>query len=812
MFCTKCGKKLPDTAKFCTNCGAPVKARQIPVVDPMAEEAPAAAPVAEEIPAAAPAVEEAPAAAPVAEEVPAAAPVVEEPSAAEPAAEEAPVVEEAPAAEPAAEDVPAAEPVVEEIFAAVSAAEEDVGDAPAEEPPVRESVPPVPPVPPEGPKGGDGGEEEPPKKKFPVLAVVIPVVLILAAVGGFFAFRAISANNAYKDYMARAEEAALDGDYEGAIELYDEILAQRPDDAAALEAKAQAQEDMAEARAETIAQGLAEVEESLKAEDFSGASKLLEELGVTAEDEGYDRAQALQSVVKMDPAVELVDAGSFPTVVVTLRCGTDLSQGDVMVVEGGVARAIKDYQCAAGKIVLSYETDEAGYSAETRQVEVSLNKEGWSFARSGSYVTPYFEPATVQLVTTDVSAYPLVKAYYRVERGTDGSTIEGLDKQAFRIQERLEGGQYLAREVKAVTPMESSGLNISLVADKSGSISYSDMEKIKSVMTQFVRSLRYDVGDQAEVLAFDDIVQQMCYFTSNSGQLVNGINNMSPGNMTALYQAIHDGIRSAALQGGARCVIAFTDGWDNVSPYSPSDIISYANANQVPVYIIGVGGVDESSLRSIANSTGGRYWYIDDLYDLQQIFGEVYAEQKELYMVEYLSDGGQYSARELTATVTGGGYKGEATSSFQPVHSVGGLSHSSRYELCIENVSWEEANRRCQAKGGHLATVTSQAEEDAIVALVENSGAKYVWLGGYTSYDQYGNVYGHWITGEDFTYDCWAPNEPTRVDKDGTNEWYIMLWKVRESEGWVWNDQRNDPAAAVKSMGAKMAYVCEYEI
>ena len=99
---------------------------------------------------------------------------------------------------------------------------------------------------------------------------------------------------------------------------------------------------------------------------------------------------------------------------------------------------------------------------------------------------------------------------------------------------------------------------------------------------------------------------------------------------------------------------------------------------------------------------------------------------------------------------------------------------------------------------------------DTIIKLAEKAGYKYLWLGGYTSYDYDGSVFGHWITGEDFTYECWGPGEPSRVDLDGTEEYYIMLWYIPSMGGWNWNDQRNSTVDAGFHQG-KIAYVCEWE-
>ena len=48
-------------------------------------------------------------------------------------------------------------------------------------------------------------------------------------------------------------------------------------------------------------------------------------------------------------------------------------------------------------------------------------------------------------------------------------------------------------------------------------------------------------------------------------------------------------------------------------------------------------------------------------------------------------------------------------------------------------MTWEEATRRCQEMGGHLATITSQDEMDQLIAMAEAEEVRFVWLGGYTS-------------------------------------------------------------------------------
>ena len=153
-FCPNCGNPVREGAAFCAKCGSKLKpSNPAPV-----EEAPAApvapvAPVVEAAPAVeaapvAPVVEPAPGiepAAPVAEAVAEAVPVVEPevPAAVAPAVEavEAAPVEAAPVAEAVAEAVPAVEPEVPAAVApAVEAVEPVVEAAPVEAAPVAEAV------------------------------------------------------------------------------------------------------------------------------------------------------------------------------------------------------------------------------------------------------------------------------------------------------------------------------------------------------------------------------------------------------------------------------------------------------------------------------------------------------------------------------------------------------------------------------------------------------------------------------------------------------------------------------------------------
>lgn len=480
-------------------------------------------------------------------------------------------------------------------------------------------------------------EKKPKRKMYKIiLAIVIPLIIILLAISGFFVYRhffmsggdvpasSLLQSSDYEHLISEGKKNMANNEFDRAIANFKEALNENPD---SLEAAVEL------SRAYMMNQ------------DFEKAKDVLSKFDPDESDEQYNKWRELSDLAETEPTVTEIDVDHFPQVKVSVSVSdkVDVTKNHIFITEDSDENLeITDFKNEKGKIEFTYisDSEDAGYESEQRDSNISIVLGEFTVSRRASYETPIFEPATLTLISTDTSEYPKVKAYFRVQNAVTGETIKNIDPGSFIVKEQIQGGEYLAREIREVSPLEDKvGLNINLATDKSGSIDFSDMDKIKRVMSDFIDNLQYDIGDKAEILAFDSIVQQMCYYTNDVSLLKNGIYNMSSDGQTALYDAIYMGINHSALQGGARCVIVFTDGHDNASRYSQWDVIDYSILNQVPVYIIGVGSqVDTYTLTNIAQDTGGRYWFIDDLYDLEEIYKTIYAEQKELYLVEYESD------------------------------------------------------------------------------------------------------------------------------------------------------------------------------
>jgi hypothetical protein len=129
-----------------------------------------------------------------------------------------------------------------------------------------------------------------------------------------------------------------------------------------------------------------------------------------------------------------------------------------------------------------------------------------------------------------------------------------------------------------------------------------------------------------------------------------------------------------------------------------------------------------------------------------------------------------------------------------------------RIEVEGPGINWEDAktaaeSRLFQGVNGHLATVTSQEENDFIVNNLGGPDAvRSHWLGGFQlpgSQEPDGGW--QWVTGEPFVFTNWAPAEPNNA---GGNEDAIGFHGPPLSGLW------NDGSKNVEDLG----YIVEYPV
>jgi hypothetical protein len=104
--------------------------------------------------------------------------------------------------------------------------------------------------------------------------------------------------------------------------------------------------------------------------------------------------------------------------------------------------------------------------------------------------------------------------------------------------------------------------------------------------------------------------------------------------------------------------------------------------------------------------------------------------------------------------------------------------NATSYEIVEGTFTWHQAKSDAEAKGGHLATITNEAEQQVINKLMPDLDATYYWLGG-SDEDEEGNW--RWVTGETFSFLNWDKGFP---DNAG-NEDYLI---IKAKPNYTWGD------------------------
>lgn len=125
--------------------------------------------------------------------------------------------------------------------------------------------------------------------------------------------------------------------------------------------------------------------------------------------------------------------------------------------------------------------------------------------------------------------------------------------------------------------------------------------------------------------------------------------------------------------------------------------------------------------------------------------------------------------------------------------------------------SWEAAEQYCESLGGHLATITSQEEQDKVFSYVNNNVQWYPGSSSaYAAFDVFFGLYRDssgnwvWVTGEPYEYSFWADGEPSGTNWDtGVNEYYGQYYYKWSNSG-RWNDQ-------CSRAGDNIYFLCEWD-
>lgn len=112
--------------------------------------------------------------------------------------------------------------------------------------------------------------------------------------------------------------------------------------------------------------------------------------------------------------------------------------------------------------------------------------------------------------------------------------------------------------------------------------------------------------------------------------------------------------------------------------------------------------------------------------------------------------------------------------------------------------TWETAKEYCESLGGHLATISSQEENDAVYDYLLSCGYESAYFG-YSDNIEEGSWY--WVNDEDISYTNWHSNEPNSENK--YEDYAMFYWKFPDG---TWNDNDFD-----ESNENEEVFICEWD-
>lgn len=252
----------------------------------------------------------------------------------------------------------------------------------------------------------------------------------------------------------------------------------------------------------------------------------------------------------------------------------------------------------------------------------------------------------------------------------NGRAIGGMRESDFTV---WENG--IERRVTNVAPANEP-FNLVLLLDVSGSIQ-ERMDFIRKAARDFLRST--SPQDKISIISFRDDIQVISDFSTDRAMLSRKLDEIDAGGGTALYDALgyvlSEQIRR--LRGERTAIVVMSDGDDNKSflPFPAIlEALSESGALIYPLYVPS-GLIPESSVprpevtidplrtryltlttradeegRKLATASGGIYYPIRRLEDLQRAYDDVVAQLRSAYTITYASNSVSASPRVRVRT------------------------------------------------------------------------------------------------------------------------------------------------------------------
>lgn len=130
----------------------------------------------------------------------------------------------------------------------------------------------------------------------------------------------------------------------------------------------------------------------------------------------------------------------------------------------------------------------------------------------------------------------------------------------------------------------------------------------------------------------------------------------------------------------------------------------------------------------------------------------------------------------------------------------GGLEYNGHYYLIYTGTAetWDDAKAFCENRGGYLAVIADQEENDALYGYLLSAEITTAYFGLYETEEGVWN----WVENEQSDYFNWAPGEPS--NSNGTERYGEYYYKFTDG---TWNDGDYNYTTVMDTI----SFICEWD-
>src|SRR6266498_876090 len=221
---------------------------------------------------------------------------------------------------------------------------------------------------------------------------------------------------------------------------------------------------------------------------------------------------------------------------------------------------------------------------------------------------------------------------------TYGRYVSGLGKNAFTVLDEKK-----QQEITFFSD-DDAPVSVGVIFDVSGSMSGDKIKRARDALSKFVQTSHN--SDEYFLIAFNSRAQLLLDKTRDGNAVLDKLTFVQTRNNTALYDACYLGVEK--VQRGIhpkRALLLISDGQDNNSRYSFSELRRLLKESDVVLYGVGIlGGGDAGSplgmegqgiLDELANVSGGKAFFPRSPVEMDDIFEQIALELRHQYSIGY---------------------------------------------------------------------------------------------------------------------------------------------------------------------------------